>query len=162
MDRSVGLKDRKHHTIPTFIIRTPLWCSTHMDLSFSEMSRLLVNKRFGLSPRTPLFPNASQKDNGTRTGEKRPLKYFRHIRDCTSLEFWDSAFLLIHFNRQEILYQYYAYAFHGSAVSIFWQSVVSSGHLMAAREKAPGAEIVSGIVTGDTPVSYWPIFLPCP
>ena len=27
-----------------------------------------------------------------------------------------------------------------------------------AREKAPGAEIVSGIVTGDTPVSYWPIF----
>ena len=95
------------------------------------MRCLLVNKRFGLSPRTPLFPNASQKDNGTRTGEQRPLKYFHHIRDCTSLEFCDSDFLLIHFNRQEILYQYYAYAFHGSAVSM----LVASGHLEAAREK---------------------------
>ena len=113
------------------------------------MRCLLVNKRFGLSPRTPLFPNASQKDNGTRTGEQRPLKYFHRIRDCTSLEFCDSVFLLIHFNRQEILYQYYAYAFHGSAVSI----LVASGHRTAAREKAPGAEIVSGIVTGDTPVT---------
>ena len=65
-----------------------------------------------------------------------------------SLKFCDSAFLLIHFNRQEILYQYYAYAFHGSAVSIFLQSVVASGRFEAAREKAPGAEIVSGSLLG--------------
>ena len=67
---------------------------------------------FGFYFRTHLFPNVSQKDDGTRTGE---IHYLYFQWELTTLFIIILVFFIL--CRQEILYQYYAYAFHGSAVS---------------------------------------------
>ena len=75
--------------------------------------------------------------------------YFQVIQRCTSTQVWnDGLGIELGFNFQQLLL-------------FLWKAMLSTRRW---NKKGSGTKLcptlVSGIVTGDAPVTYWPIFLP--